>query len=246
MIEEFFAQLPAEVLNKLEPLFQQAQRNYRRARLQDPKDSEKRYEFLGQFPPAVFKTQAAKRLKSRVGDFDDFQRSIGLEGGDGELAMRYTRRLYHALGLDREFIYCRGEIEQKLERWITEAGDLWFNPDLVPEGWAKFLDNSASSTDGSPDSPSTDHEIAPSPEADRKAPSEFFLQYRARNPQVTYKQLAPRIGISPSTLYKIKDETAWVRDDKYEAAAGVLKCAAADLHPRVLKRALRHEKTRHK
>jgi hypothetical protein len=233
---ELFRGQPSEVWDVLEPLAEQAERDYRRAQSQDPGNKKKRIEILKQFAPTVFKTQVAKRLKSRACSADDFKRAIGLRGGVGALALHYAYRLYYAVAKSLEFKRSERAFKLEMEALIREAEDLWYNPDLVPEGWAKFLDNSASSTDGSPDSPSTDHEIAPSPEADRKAPSELFKKFKTKYRIASYEQLAARMLISRSTLFKIKNETAWVRDDKYEAAAGVLKCAAADLHPRGLKR----------
>jgi hypothetical protein len=74
----------------------------------------------------------------------------------------------------------------------------------------------------------------PSAEADRKSPAEYFDAYRAKNPGISYRKLAGRIGISYESLFTIKGETAWVRDYAYAAVAGELGCSPADLHPRHL------------
>jgi hypothetical protein len=73
-------------------------------------------------------------------------------------------------------------------------------------------------------------------EADRGSPGEYFEAYRAKHPTVTYDQIAARIGFSRDSLYKIKDETAWVREHAYAATAGLLGCRPEDLHPRNLPR----------
>jgi hypothetical protein len=100
-------------------------------------------------------------------------------------------------------------------------------PDVPPE----LVADSTGNAEGASSSP-----------VGRKAPSQYFEAYRAKHPTATYDQIAARIGISRDSLFKIKDETAWVRAHAYTAAGGLLGCDADDLHPRNLPRRPRSKK----
>ena len=224
-IVEYFVKLSAAVSAELEPLAEEAQRDYRRARrLQYPENEKKHIDLLCQHAAAVFRTRSAKLLKLRSGSFEVFRSAIGLGGGEAELAFWYAHHLYQVAEGGRMLWLWHREIQADLWDRIREAEDLWYNPDLVPEGWEKFLGNGPSSADGSPDPASPDRQTAPWPETDRKAPAEFFKEYRAKCPMASYEQIAASIGISRDCLFRIKGETAWVSSGSYEAAAKSLAC----------------------
>ena len=79
---------------------------------------------------------------------------------------------------------------------------------------------------------SPDDESLQLSEVERKPPTEFFDAYRAKNPTISYDQMAAKIGISRDSLFKIKEEKAWVREYAYEAVAQTLGCRPENLHPR--------------
>jgi hypothetical protein len=230
-ISDFFANLPTAIKDEFAPLLERGQRDYRRVWQLEPANEEKQIGVLCQVADAVFRPLAARRSRERAGDFDGFRASIGMDGGDAELAFWYAHRLYNLVERGRMLAIWHRQIESHLWDRIREAENLWYTPDIVPQGWESFQ----------PAVPS-DHHPDALPSGDRKAPAEFFEAYRAKHPTATYDQIAARIGISRDSLFKIKVETAWVRTHAYIAAAGLLGCDADDLHPRNLPRRPRSKK----
>lgn len=140
-IREYMARLPHELVTESKPSIEEAQREYRRARLRNPNDEKKLIEILFQHAASIFKTLVAKRLRSRSGDADAFQRAIGIEGGDAETAMWFAHDLYRMSGDGRMLRIWHREIESRLWSLVRQAEDIWWLPELVPEGWERFLDD---------------------------------------------------------------------------------------------------------
>jgi hypothetical protein len=239
-ISDFCANLPAAVKDEFAPLLERGQREYRRVWQLEPANEQKQIGVLCQFADAVFRSLAARRLRERAGDFDGFRAAISMDRGDAELSFWYAHRLYNLVERGRMLAIWHRQIESHLWDRIREAENLWYTPDIVPQGWESFLGDVVAHASG-PAAPS-DHHPDASPRGARKAPAEFFEAYRAKHPTATYDQIAARIGISRDSLFKIKDETAWVRAHAYAAAAGLLGCDADDLHPRNLPRRPRSKK----
>ena len=228
-IEAFFTTLPAKVQDEIAPLLESAQCRYRRVWQLEPLDEEKRIEVLCEFAATIFKTRTAKPLRTHSGGFDAFRSAISLEEGNAELGFWYAHRLYNLVERGRMLGTWHRQIESHLWDRIRDAENLWYNPDLVPKGWESYFVGAALSVpaDGDPIRPA---------DADRRPPGEFFGGYHAKNPKMTYRKIASRIGISNDTLFRIKEEKAWVGDDSYQAAADFLGCSPKDLHPRHLPR----------
>jgi hypothetical protein len=238
-IQDFMAKLPCEIIAEFKPLVEEAQREYRRARLKDPANEEVLISVLSGHAGDVFKTLVARRLKTRSGDFVSFQREIGSEGGDAETAMWFAHDLYRLSGDGRMLAVWHRQIEPKVWRLERQAADMWWLPDMVSAGWETILREDPGATvaavasgaaeppeSGNPQSPDDGGGREP-----RRAPADFFEDYRAKNPTMSYDMIAGRIGISRDTLFTIKNEKAWVRDYGYQAAAQLLGCHPADLHP---------------
>jgi hypothetical protein len=156
-----------------------------------------------------------------------------MDGGDAELAFWYAHRLYNLAEGGRMLSIWHRKIQSHLWDGIKEAENLWYTPDLVPEGWEPVL------AEGRQEDPNALAAAGERPEgtaAARQTPADYFEAYRAKNPGVSYRKLAGRIGISYESLFTIKGETAWVRDYAYAAAAGELGCSPEHLHPRHLPR----------
>lgn len=228
-ISDYFAKLPPDVSAELAPLAEKAQRDYRRARLLEPVLESSRIQVLSQHAADVFKTRIARHLKRPGAKPDALLQHIGLDGGEAEMAFWYAHRLYQVVEGGRMLFTWHKKIRMALEDRIDEARDLSYNPDLVPHGWEGFLAESAGPTAGA---------------ADRKPPSEFFDRYQAKYPALSLTQIALDIGIARDCLFRIKGETAWVRDIAYECAAQKLGCRPEDLHPRALVRAPRVGRSR--
>jgi hypothetical protein len=202
---------------------------------------EKRIGVLCQFAADVFRTEVAKRLREHAGDPEAFRTAISMEGGDAEQAFWYAHRLYNIVERGLMLAIWHRQIRSHLWDRIREAENLWYTPDLVPQGWEPFL------AEGSQECPDERAALAGEPprgavEA-RQAPADYFEAYRAKNPGISYRKLAGRIGISYESLFTIKGETAWVRDYAYAAAAGELGCRPEDLHPRHLPRLPRRNRS---
>lgn len=238
-IEEFFAKLPAEVQEGFAPPLESAQCRYRRVWQLEPLDEDKRIVVLCEFATTIFKTQTAKLLRTHSGSFDAFRTATSLEGGNAELGFWYAHRLYNLVERGRMLGTWHLKIEPHLWGRIREAENLWYNPDLVPNGWESYFGDVA------PTVPADSVPIL-STNADRKPPADFFEAYRAKNPTMTYAQIAGRMGIVYDTLFRIKEERVWVRRDSYEAAADFLGCRPEDLHPRNLPRSPRRRQKGHR
>ncbi len=224
-ILDYFANLPTEVKEEFVPLLEEAHRNYRRVVQQTPENPQNRIDRLCAMADSIFKTQVSKRLRARSGMFEEFQRAIGLDGGDAELGWWYAYRLYSLAERGRLLAIWHNKIKAFLWDRIREAENLWYTPDLVPAGWEAFFGPAAAGPAACKPEP---------PVKDRKPPEAFFEAYRAKNPTMSYDKIAGRIGISRDSLFKIKEETDWVREYAYEAAAAELGCRPEDLHPRTL------------
>jgi hypothetical protein len=137
-ILDFFAKLPEEVQDEFE-LLEKAHGNYRRVFQQFPGDERKRIERLCEIAGTVFKTQASKRLRAHSGTFEDFQRAVGLDGGDAERGFWYAHRLYNLAERGRMLAIWARQIQSYLWERIEEAENMWYTPYLVPVGWKAFF-----------------------------------------------------------------------------------------------------------
>jgi hypothetical protein len=125
----------------------------------------------------------------------------------GRAGLDYAHWLYNTVQHGVMPLRWHQEIEQSLSDAIGEAEEHWWN--------------------GCP--------ATTSATVSRKAPKEYFLEYRAKNPAMTYDQMVGRIGMARDTFFKIKEERAWVREEAYRCTAEFLGCRPEDLHPRGLK-----------
>jgi hypothetical protein len=159
-IEEYFAKLPTEVQEEFAPLLESAQGRYRRVWQLEAGNDEKRIEVLWEFAANVFQTRAAKLLRAHSGSFDAFRCAISLDGGFAELGFWYAHRLYNLVELGRMPKTWLWKIEPHLWDRIREAENLWYTPDLVPDGWEKFFGPGAAAGAETP-APSPVHEPYP-------------------------------------------------------------------------------------
>lgn len=255
-VEEVFAKLPPEVKDEFERPLEEAQGQYRRVWQQEPLNEEKRIEVLCQLAADVFGTRAVRRLRNHSGDSATFRSAISLEGGDAELGFWYAHRLYNIVERGRMLGTWHRQIESHLWGWIDEGENLWYNPDLMPERWNRFLGEhstlirQSAEADGHPETSAAEARQSAQPPAasngapsDRRAPADFFEKYQ-QNSGITYDQMAARIGISRDTLFKIKEERSWVRPQNYSDAAQLLGCQPVDLYPRNLPRLRRRKRKR--
>ena len=233
-ITDYFSNLPTTIGAEFATALERAQGNYRRVwQLAQVAGKDDRVRVLSQFAGDLFMTRAAKRLEEHAGEFEQFRAAISLNGGDAELAFWFAHRLYNLVERGRMLSVWHRQIESHLWDRIREAENLWYTPDLVPDCWRPFLE----AAQGSQERPEISAGERPAETAEsRRAPAEYFEAYRAKNPGISYRKLAGRIGISYESLFTIKGEMAWVRDYAYAAAAGELGCSPEDLHPRHLPR----------
>jgi hypothetical protein len=138
-IQEYMANLPAQVVRDFERPVADAQREYRRARLKNPDDPKALVEVLSRHAEAIFKSLVGKRLNSRSGTADEFRQVIGVDGGDAEMAMWFAHDLYRMSGDGRMPVVWQREIEPKLFALVRQAEDIWWLPEHVPDGWQGFL-----------------------------------------------------------------------------------------------------------
>jgi len=235
--------LPPEVAAELAPLVQQAQRRYRRFR-QNPSDYAEEPQIVIDHAADVFRTLAARELRARTGSFEEFRARMDIETGAADMALRYAHHLYNNVQRGRMLAIWHHQIRSSLLGLISDAEDLWWNPEVIPAGWEPFLLASPAATarhagvyPGAPPSGTS-----PTVDAERKTPAEFFEAYCTAHPGVTYEVMSDLIGISRDTLFKIKNEKAWVRFYAYDAAAQLLGCKPEHLHPVSLPRQRRRVK----
>jgi hypothetical protein len=79
-------------------------------------------------------------LREHDGDFEAFRRAISLGGGDAEMAFWYAHRLYNLVERGRMLYLWHREVEPYLWACLKEGENLWYTPELVPGGWASFLE----------------------------------------------------------------------------------------------------------
>ena len=130
---------PTAISSKLEALAEEAERNYRRVQQVEPGNQDLLVKTVRQFAADVLKTWAAELLKSRSGGPEAFKRAIAPTGNGSAAGFCYAEKLYvdiegHAMPPDLV-----KEIQSELSGRRREAQNLWYTPDLVPEGWKKFL-----------------------------------------------------------------------------------------------------------
>jgi hypothetical protein len=162
-VQNFVAKLPRETAEEFRLLAEAAQREYRRVRLENPGDEEKQIGVLASHAGDVFKTLAAKRLRTRSGDFASFQRAISMEGGDAETAMWFAHELYRLSGDGRMLFTWHREIDLKIWHLVRQAEDMWWLPGVAHKGWEKVIGDSTTSlpavqeialvADGTPQAP---------------------------------------------------------------------------------------------
>ncbi len=137
--------LPQEVAAELAPLVEQAQRRYRRFR-QNSGDYRQEPEIVLDHAADVFKTLAVRELRSHDGSFDDFHGKMGLETGAADTAFRYAHHLYNSVQGGRMLAIWHGQIRKRLLLLIRDAEDLWWDPEIVPKGWERFIGTNGPST----------------------------------------------------------------------------------------------------
>lgn len=164
-IIDYFANLPTEVKEEFAPMLEEAHGNYRRVVQQAPENPQNRIDRLCAMADSIFKTQVSKRLRARSGMFEEFQRAIGLDGGDAELGFWYAHRLYNLAERGRMLVIWARQIQSHLWERIGEAENLWYTPDLVPEGWEPFLAKPESRPPGTAGPPRPEPEAEPTTEA---------------------------------------------------------------------------------
>lgn len=142
-IIEYFVNLPQAVRDEFAELLERGQRDYRRVRQLEPLNEEKQIAVLYEIAAEVFKTRVATRLRERAGNFDAFRTAIGMDGGDGELAFWHAHRLYNLAERGRMLFIWHQKIQSRLWDRLSEAENLWYTPEIVPESWRAFLERTA-------------------------------------------------------------------------------------------------------
>ncbi|HWR50335.1 MAG TPA: hypothetical protein VN428_04470 [Bryobacteraceae bacterium] len=136
--------LPPQVAAELVPLVEAAQRRYRRFR-QSSVDYGQEPHIVIDHAAEVFKTLAVLELRLRSATFQDFCTRIRMDAGAANTAFRYAHYLYKNVQGGRMLAIWHRQVRDRLFGLIREAEDLWWNPDVVPQGWEDFITNSGSS-----------------------------------------------------------------------------------------------------
>jgi hypothetical protein len=240
-IEEFFRKLPASVKHEVDSFLDAGRRKFRVGSAENRLDEEKQIEALFEAVDPVFMTRTVRLLRARAGGYGEFQRAIRFDGV-AELTFWCGHMIYHMIDNGRMLKNWQRDLVSHLWRLVGEAESVWDG--VVPERWQKYLVEAGVENRGTV--PSHEAAPAPSPAADRKAPSDFFEAYRAKHPTMTWDQIAGRFSISRSSLDKINGEKVWMRRSTYATAAKLLDCKPEDLYPRNLPRRPRRNRPRRK
>jgi hypothetical protein len=217
-IAAFFAKLPPEIAEELEPQIESGRRAYRRARQTEPANEQGHIRALCEVADHVFIARVAKLLRVRAGDYEAFCQAIGLDGGEAETAFWCAHRVYNIVDRGRMLAIWHKQIESHIWDLIREAEGLWDCPDLVPERWRRSFAAIDAQTAGQVDAPKRP-ELSQDP-AEEHAALIRKLEEHIRKGKTgipgyhrSKRAFVKRIKIDPADYYR------WERGEKPRAAS---------------------------